>query len=396
MRDKQKLLLVVTKSNWGGAQKYVYEVACEMQEHYDVSVALGGTGELGTHAGELAKRLGEKGVHVLFVRAFAKEYHLFADIRAFFEIFGIVRTLRPQIVHGNSSKAAGISMLVSRILSVPVRVVTLHGLPHREQRPWYWRWAALLFSWCTAVCATTAICINTQDYTCVRRWVGIRGKAQLIHVGIRAPHVLPRAEARRQLTALGAAMSESSIIVGTIGELTENKNHKLLIDAMVHVQADVELILIGSGALERELLEYSKAKHVEQKVMLVHAEADAAQYLSAMDIFVLPSHKEGLPYVLLEAGHAALPAVASDIPGNREVVKDGETGLLCEQNAAQFAATIDRLATDPTLRTKLGTALHTLVASAFSQEEMCSLLHAAYEVSPSISRSASSRRTERA
>ena len=88
-------------------------------------------------------------------------------------------------------------------------------------------------------------------------------------------------------------------------------------------------------------------------------------------IVTLPTYGEGVPTVLLEAAACGRPLVATDIPGCREVVIDGETGFLVPpDDPAALAAALERLATDPALRGRMGAAARALVTRKFTQEQV--------------------------
>src|SRR3989338_6435442 len=97
---KKKILYVITKSNWGGAQRYVYDLAVHFgaDEKYEIVVALGGTGEL-------KRKLGEKNIRVVELAGLKRDIKILGDIRAFFEILKLLHEEKPNIVHLNSSKA---------------------------------------------------------------------------------------------------------------------------------------------------------------------------------------------------------------------------------------------------------------------------------------------------
>src|SRR3990167_2305563 len=105
----KKILFVITKSNWGGAQRYVYDLATALHKgQFEVVVAFGGTGEAGAHPGLLAERLKEVGVRTIFIESFTRDIGIFRDVSAFFELLRVIKKERPDVLHLNSSKAGGI------------------------------------------------------------------------------------------------------------------------------------------------------------------------------------------------------------------------------------------------------------------------------------------------
>ena len=162
--------------------------------------------------------------------------------------------------------------------------------------------------------------------------------------------------------------------IGTIAELTRNKDLPSLIEAaklLKEVGKDFHLFIIGGGELEQTLKQQIAENKLEDCVHLVGFVADAYRYDKAFDIFTLTSVKEGLPTVLLEAGQASVPVVATDIPGNRDIIEDGETGLLVQpKNPGDISEKLGTLMEHPGERSLLADALYRKVTSKFSIEKM--------------------------
>lgn len=137
-----------------------------------------------------------------------------------------------------------------------------------------------------------------------------------------------------------------------VGRLDLQKNVRRLVDAMTHVSSDVELVIVGDGELRDEI-----ARHIDRLgltgVRLVGAArgAELVQWYRWADAFVLPSDKEGMPLVLLEAMAAGLAIVATDAPGTRELVQG--VGLLTQPNPESLGAAIQKVAADPELVSNL-------------------------------------------
>jgi len=121
--------------------------------------------------------------------------------------------------------------------------------------------------------------------------------------------------------------------IGTLGELTKNKGLRYLIGAaslLRKKEIDFVMCIVGEGE-ERHLLEnLIKENNLEDCVHLAGFVPEGSRYLKAFDIYTLTSVKEGLPYVLLEAGQAGVATVASKIPGNVDIIDENISGLLFE------------------------------------------------------------------
>ncbi len=121
---------------------------------------------------------------------------------------------------------------------------------------------------------------------------------------------------------------EDKFLWFTAGRLDAVKDYPALLRAMVKVPESARLVIAGSGPLEGELLRLSTLLGLERRVRFIGFDRDVLRWMQTADGFVLSSRWEGLPMGLLEAAACALPAVATDVPGTREVIVDGETGWL--------------------------------------------------------------------
>jgi glycosyltransferase involved in cell wall biosynthesis len=128
------------------------------------------------------------------------------------------------------------------------------------------------------------------------------------------------------------------------GRLDPVKDYPTLLRAMVEVPESARLVIAGSGPFESELRRLSREFGLERRVRFLGFEPDVRRWMLAADGFVLSSRWEGLPMGLLEAAACALPAVATDVPGTREVIADGQTGWLTPHgNAAALGAAMTRM-----------------------------------------------------
>jgi glycosyltransferase involved in cell wall biosynthesis len=137
---------------------------------------------------------------------------------------------------------------------------------------------------------------------------------------------------------------------------------------------------MGEGQQRPELERLIQVEGVSESVNLLGHVSDASSYLKALDLFVLPSRSEGLGYVLLEAGSAGLPVVATNVGGIPEIVEHEETGLLVPSGDREaLTNALERLANDEALRTQLGKNLQEKVARDFSFPRMLTETLAFYE-----------------
>ncbi len=377
----KKILFVITKSNWGGAQRYVYNLATALpKENFEVAVALGGTGVAGSEAGELQTRLSKASVATFYISAFARDVSILSDIEALFELYRLFKKEKPDIVHLNSSKAGGIGALAARLASFdnghPIEIIfTSHGLVWDEDRNTIARFIIKAFSLVTFLLSHKVITISHDNFERARSLPFCRNKIYLVHNGI--PQLqFDTPERARLALALHAKIPEElpGPWVGTISELTRNKGLFYLLHAakkVVERNISFHLFIIGGGEEERFLTLLIAELALEKHVHLVGFVSDAYRFDRAFDVFTLSSIKEGLPTVLLEAGQAGVAVIATHISGVPDIIDHEKTGLLVEpKNAQDLADKLCDLLQNPQKRNTFSEALQKKVIQQFSLEQM--------------------------
>ena len=302
---RKKILYVITKSNWGGAQRYVYDLATALKSDFDVSVAFG-------QEGLLAKKLREVSIPIFPIKALERDISLSGDVKSFFELLRLFRVERPDIVHLNSSKAGGVGALAARLAGIPRIIFTAHGWPFWEQRNPFSRGLIYLFSWLTALLAHKVIVVSDYDLSVAKKMPFVGHKTIRIYNGIDLNPVLGSADVVRHSFPSGVR------ITGTIGELTKNKNQVALIEQAKN-NPEMHVAIVGEGEDRLYLMKKIEAYALRDRVKLFGF-MPANEVLRGFDVFALPSIKEGLPYVLLEAKAAGLPMVANRVGGVGEIL----------------------------------------------------------------------------
>jgi len=206
-----------------------------------------------------------------------------------------------------------------------------------------------------------------------------KGKIVMIHNGIDVykTEFLPKESARLKLFEKASRSSgrvfQAEIIVGVIANFYPSKGLKYLVEAAEHFKNrdDIIFIVIGDGQ-ERKELELLIANHqLQHKVLLLGQISNAYKLLGAFDIFVLPSVKEGFPWVVIEAMAAKLPVVATKVGAVSEIIEDGKNGLIVDPaKPEQIAAKIQDLLNDEHLRRELGIQAHQTILFKFPMEKM--------------------------
>jgi glycosyltransferase involved in cell wall biosynthesis len=301
----KKILFVITKSNWGGAQRYVYDLATTLpKDQFDVRVAFG-------ISGLLSEKLQEAGITTHKIFSLRRDVSFGADIKTFFELVRLFREQKPDIVHLNSSKAGGVGALAARLAGVENIIFTVHGWPFLENRSIIAKIFIWIASWFTVLLCHKVICISDYDLRIAKRMPFVGDKVVRIYNGI-SPMSFGTGEKIRNVFPSGAK------ITGTIGELTKNKNQMVLIEQAKN-NSDMYVAIVGEGE-DRPQLEAAIKKYGLAGRVKLFGFIPANEVLRSFDVFALPSLKEGLPYVLLEAKAADLPIVANRVGGVGEIL----------------------------------------------------------------------------
>lgn len=362
---KRKILYLITLSNLGGAQKYVFDLAANLdKEKYEVAVAAGGDGEL-------FRQLESARIKIFKLKWLRRPICPIWDILAYFEIKKLLKIWQPDVLHLNSSKAAVLGSLKARRLksgkrgSNPLKVVyTVHGAVFEASFPWLARRFFLWLEKWTVRFKDKIICVSEHDRQLWLKYnVAPAEKLVTIHNGIDLNiNFLTKDEARQKLFGqnppslpltkggLGGILEiekvQKSQIIGTIAYFYPEKNLTTLIEAASLILNNPKLnnnknflfVLIGDGPQEKSLKLQVSSYKLRDKILLLGAIPQSWRYLKAFDVFILPSVKEGLPYTILEAMAAGLPIVASNVGGIPEMVQDNVNGFLIRPRDAEALA----------------------------------------------------------
>ncbi len=310
-KTPQKVLLVITKSNWGGAQKYVHDIATSLhRQHTNVTVALGGNGELSV-------KLRESGIHVVELRKLKNNMNPFTSLLSFVELINLYRKEQPTVVHLNSSKVGLFGGIAARLARVPTIIFTAHGWTFNEERAAWQKALLRTLAYITVIFSHTTICVSKKTLTDLRAPLFILKKCVVIHNGI-APIAF---KAPTAFYEEKHCMRKEKVTLISIGELHPSKGFDVALSYLKDLQdLSWEWFILGEGRERMALEELIKKYNLSSRVHLMGHIREASRYLRAFDIFFLPSRTEALAYVALEALQTDLPIIASDVGGIPEVL----------------------------------------------------------------------------
>jgi len=365
-----KILYGITKSNFGGAQRYVYELAREAKSRgHDTAVLLGGRGIL-------TEKLDSREIRFISLPSLVRDVKAADDIRAFMDIYKILRREKPDVFHINSSKMGGMGAVAARFARVPEIVFTAHGWEFNGPRPEWQKSILKFFVWLTLLFSSKVICVSEKMQSDVETWPFIKRKLTVIHNGVAPFDLLPREQARAEL-----GIHPDTFVVGTISELRKIKGPDILLRAWKDFRKDNDgvLVVIGDGEERDTLHALTRALGISDSVYFLGFMDNARKFLRAFDVFVLASRSEALGYVLIEAGYASLPVIATEVGGIPEVVKDLETGALVQpEYPEEICHVLQNFSKEPELMRTLGSNLNTFVREEYSLNQMFDKTFALY------------------
>lgn len=382
----KKILYLITQSELGGAQKYVLDLATALQDDFAIIVAFGEQGA----EGDLAKKLKSAKAVYYTIPHLKRRISPLNDLLAAWEIAQLIKRIKPDIIHLNSTKISILGSLAAKILHIfairNIRVIyTVHGWVFNEPLPGSLKLFYKFAEKFTAGAKDKIICVSAYDRQTARKEkIAPLEKFVTIHNGLARPEFLSPVAARQRLSdRINVPLAENTRLIGSIGNLYPTKGYEYLLAAAARLaEKDQSLcfVIIGEGPARPELEKIIKAKKLEKIVCLTGRIADAPSLLPAFDLYVCSSVKEGLSYTVMEAMAAGRPIVATAVGGNPELIADGETGDLAPARDGQCLAEKIAYALAHPDRTKtLAARAREKISTEFSLDTMIKKTREIYE-----------------
>lgn len=373
--EKRRIFCVITQGELGGAQQFISQLARHLDhERFQLHIVWGEQSGIA-----LARHL-PKEVTFAVVRHLVRDISPLHDLYAVAELRRMMVAYRPDVVLCISSKAGFVGSraahgLRSRLPHLSV-IYRIGGWTFNDPWPQWKKKLYILLEKLSARWKDTIVVNNTHDLAQART-LGIKPRRNIlcIYNGIDPfTAFLAREEARMRL---GERIPEQyrhapyDWLVGTIANLYPAKDLATLVRAAARVSRNVRFVVIGDGQLRRQLQQQIVDHGLQNRFFLVGHLAEAARYLPALDVFVLPSVKEGFPWSVLEAMAAKVPVVATRVGAVPEMLEDHASGLLVQPGSAErMAAAIVELLGSDRLRQDLAIRAHQQVITKFSLRAM--------------------------
>jgi glycosyltransferase involved in cell wall biosynthesis len=353
---------LITDLRLSGAERVVYELSRRLdRSRFDVRVA-------SLRGGEVEQMLLAAGIPVTVLGVRGKW-----DVGKFLPLYRLLRQERIDLLHTHLFHSDLAGRTAALLADVPHLVHTIH-VAEQRYRPWQYAYARLMDFKCDRlICVSQSVRDHhaAHSHLPLSRYAVIPNGVDMEAFGAKAAPYGPVARAR---TRQQWGLSPRQLAVLFVGRLNHQKGIDVLLAAMSQLAdhgglpkrgadkpPELRFVLAGDGPerpmVERYMAQGAGPSGAGMNCRLLGFVSDIREALNAADIFVLPSRWEGWPLALAEAMAAGLPCVGTDVPGIRDIVAGGRTGLLVpSQDPAALAGAIGDLAADPAMRDTLAAA----------------------------------------
>ncbi|OGY89321.1 MAG: hypothetical protein A2927_00735 [Candidatus Komeilibacteria bacterium RIFCSPLOWO2_01_FULL_45_10] len=353
----KKIIYLITQSEWGGAQEYLFNLATNIDKNQYDCLVLSGEGN-----GELFKELNQANVRYQKLKYTKRAVNPLFDFLALWELIKIFKKERPDIIHLNSSKIGFLGSLAGQIYKLITNnqlliTYTAHGWVFNEPLNWL---VKKLYFWIEKISAKwkdAIICVSEADRQIALKH-NFKSKIVTIHNAVNYSQLnfLEKELARQELIKKTPPersyklQATSYKLIGTIANLYPTKGINYLIGAaalLLKERSDLIFAVIGDGAERQNLESLIANRGLTNNFFLLGSIPNAHRLLKGFDLFVLPSVKEGLPYAVLKAQAAGIPIVATKVGGVPEIID--EQCLVEPKNPQTLAKKIKEVINQPTL-----------------------------------------------
>jgi len=300
--------------------------------------------------GPYCDRLAAEGfqMHAVSLR---RSFNPFLHIRPLFQLYKLARRGGYAVVNTHTPVAGTVGRVAAWLAGCKNIVYTVHGFYFHENMFWLWRRLFIAIEWLLGRCTVLFMFVSDEDHrTAIQTGiVGSTAEAVTIYNGIDLSVFSPRSS---RLDAIEGDKQQLGIprgckVVGIVGRIVKEKGHREFLEMakeLLRKRKDVHFLVVGDSlpsdrdsygpVLRRRVCE----EGLEGRFLFAGFTSEVPKYLRMMDIFVLPSYREGFPRSVLEAMATELPVVATNIRGCREAVVHGETGFIVPPKDAKALA----------------------------------------------------------
>ncbi|NOZ64541.1 MAG: glycosyltransferase [Caldiserica bacterium] len=343
--DRIKVLRVLPSLEMGGVEKTLISLLPELKKKgLDIKVCTLYRKDI------LAEELEKLGIKVVNIGMRSRMDVDFKYTRGVVSLANFIRKGKFDIVHTHLYRANTPGRIAAILARAPVIIANEHNVDS-------WKNAAQRrMDRVLARFTDKIIAVSKRVKEFYVEEVGLpEEKIEVIYNGVDLNRFEKKVDKEKKREEL--AIPENSLLIGTVGRLQPQKDHKTFLKAASLILKKfprAHFIVVGGGSLRKELESFAKAIGIEKNVHFLGERKDIEKILPLMDIFVLSSTREGFPITLLEAMACGIPVVATSVGGCPELVKEGETGfLVAPRNPGFLGERVVHLLKNQALREKI-------------------------------------------
>lgn len=269
---------------------------------------------------------------------FTRKFTPFQDLKCLWQLYKLFRRENPDIVHSHTPKAGLLAMVAARMAGIEIRIHTLAGLPYQAAEGNKQRLLVFLEKLTYKMAKEVWPNASSLKNLIVKEKLVDSDKVTVIGHGSSNGVDLDQFD-RYQLqenhlvaATMRVAPGEEEFVMLVVGRLVKDKGIEELIEAYLSskISHKAKLVLLGSFEQDLNPVSIQTINRIKNHPRIVHVEwtDHVAYYMAISDVLIHPSHREGFPNVLLEAGAISCPVICSDIPGNTEIINHKKTGLV--------------------------------------------------------------------
>lgn len=355
-----KILYLITGADIGGAQKHLLFLAEWFAlQKADVHVVVGEDGPLKTE-------LLDRNIAVTVI-PIPRNIVLAQDMKALWRVYHFIKQGKFDIVHSHSSKAGIIARLAGFFNRVHKNIFTAHGFVFTDPTlPIIKKLVYILLEKICSWLSSDIITVSRFDFQHGNSYGISMKKMTAIHNGIPQQDILSNRQWQKKQQILRTSDKK---IIGFVGRFAPEKNLDMLLRVAARFKEhhNVEFWVIGDGPLYAH---YQKQIQIQNlPIHLKGSQENVLQWMDKMHVMVITSHKEGLPFVLLEACSRGLPVISTDVGGVKEVIGEKRVTVPINDDQAMYRH-LSSLITNDAEREELGKYFMEL-AENFTVEKMC-------------------------
>ena len=296
----------------------------------------------GKEINEIVKKEGCPHVVIPFTRKITP----FHDLSCLWQLYNLIKTEKPDIVHTHTPKAGLLGMLAAKMAGVKTRIHTVAGLPYmvaeKQKKSLLVNIEKLTYGWATHVWPNSP---SLKEFIIKE---GLVEAEKLTVIGFGSSNGVDleifNRGALKENHLVAATMrimpGDNDYIILAVGRLVKDKGIEELVSAFLDskISERSKLVLLGSFEQDLNPIDEDIVRKIKDHPRIVQIEwtDHVAHYLALADVLIHPSHREGFPNVLLEAGAMQVPISCSDIIGNTDIVTNKKTGLIFPVKNKEF------------------------------------------------------------